>query len=194
MISGALIAWKKISTEIVKRNLQNAQDMLDVGQYEAAIEYYEKVLKVNNKCVQGYLGEILSFINMEDNEEARYVFENAIGVIARLSPKEVQEMKDIIVDIYCTAEQIYRGEYDFLLKVYEKAESIDPGNSRINQLKRICLSEGIDFFCEIEDFDSAINLIERHKNYINSADFALYETKVKREKQLSEDRHIISVC
>ncbi len=106
----------------VEKDLMEAQEALAMGEFDAAVSKFNKILKADPKCAEAYFGKA----------------EASVGV-PKMTPEEVMELYKKAVELE-PKNPIYQSSYaSFLLDIgrfneaeaaYAKAAEVDPDNAR----------------------------------------------------------------
>lgn len=159
------VGFKKLyDDKQVKISLSSAQKYYSVGDYYNAILEYEKVITIDKKNTQGYMGLINTFMLQENDLSAKETIEKAINI----KPKDPKLL--IANGFYLLKDDKNTDAINF----YKKALSIDPNNEQaLSGLYYAYMANG--------DSDAAKELIDNAiKNPKNINSFvinALCETK-----------------
>lgn len=140
-----------------------AESEFDSGQYEDAINYYDKVIELNPTSAKAYLGKALSLDALRKYDTALEFFDKAIEIDSEIA--EAYNSKGI------TLSNLERFEESF--ENIKKATELEPSNSKYHSDMAFALNNLGKFEEAIQHAEKAIQLNPRNDSAHSNKGFAL---------------------
>lgn len=94
----------------ISRQMDLGNRYLENEQYEEAILAFERVIAIDDRCVEAYAGAIEAYAGKGSQEELEAFYDRALAVVAELDEESVAQNMDNVVDIYLAADKVYETD------------------------------------------------------------------------------------
>ncbi len=161
--------------------LNIAQTYVAVGDYNAAIIYFYKTLKIDNNCIDAYVGLGNCFAKKNNYEEMLNNFSNVIkySLSKKINLNSEDDLRKVTLAIHYLETQenlsmesliklaesyFFLGKWDKAIKIYKKILNINPESSNIYYSIALCLfmlnknSEAINYLVMSFEFNPGIEM------------------------------------
>ena len=116
-----------------ERLLRLGHTHLDNGEYEEAIVVFEKVIAIDEKCVEAYAGAVDAYIHTEDTEGMTAFYDRALEAVDGWETEVIEENIDHVSAIYLAADNIYSEEPERVIAVLEKGYQVTEGETQLKE-------------------------------------------------------------
>lgn len=94
----------------ISRQMDLGNRYLENEQYEEAILAFERVIAIDDRCIEAYAGAIKAYAGKGSQEELEAFYDRALAVVAELDEESVAQNMDNVVDIYLAADKVYETD------------------------------------------------------------------------------------
>lgn len=115
------------------RQLDLGNRYLEEKNYEQAAVAFEKVIEIDERCIEAYAGGVEAYIAMSDTEKLHALYENAVIVIENLEEAGLESNINSVIAIYLAAEQVYPGNFEKIIDFMRKGYDITGKNADIGE-------------------------------------------------------------
>lgn len=117
----------------LSRQLDLGNRFLEEQNYEQAAVAFEKVIEIDERYVEGYVGGIEAYIALGDTDKLQVLYERALNAVENLDEVELQINTNSVVAIYLAAEQAYPGDFEKIIDIMRKGYDITSKNADIGE-------------------------------------------------------------
>lgn len=117
----------------VSRYLNLGNRYLEEQNYEQAIIAFEKVITIDERCIEAYAGGIEAHIAMGDNTGLTVLYDKALAALEELSETELAERMDSVTVIYLAVEQIYPENLEKITSILREGYDKTKHNANIEE-------------------------------------------------------------
>ncbi len=169
----------------LERQLAAGQEALDGQKYDAAIEAYDKALKIDGENLTAMKGSMSAYKGNADTGGLRLTFEEYRQVITSMEQEQKEQNINLLVDIYMMSELAYPEDMESRIGALKEGMEVTADNERIrNKLVDAYLSCASSK-TEEKDYESALDFYAEVLSLDASNDTAISERKTCIEKILN---------
>ena len=106
---------------------------LEEQNYEQAVVAFEKVITIDERCIEAYSGGIEAYIAIGDSTGLMVLYDKALAVLEELSETELVEHMDSVTIIYLSVEQIYSEDLEKIINILRTGYDRTKHNSDIEE-------------------------------------------------------------
>ncbi len=117
----------------VSRYLDLGNRYLEEQDYEQAVVAFEKVITIDERCIEAYVGGIEAYIAMDDNTKLTVLYDKALTELEELSEAELGEYMDSVTAIYLAAERVYPEDLEKIISILREGYDRTGHNANIEE-------------------------------------------------------------
>lgn len=133
---------------------------LEEGNYEQAALTFDKVIAIDDKCMEAYAGGIKSYQGLGDVEGLVDIYERALTVTIGLEEGELAESMETIVEIYLVTDDVYSDNPEKVVQVLEDGLKLTKDDRIENRLIEDYLDLASDYVDQ-DNYEKALEIYDR---------------------------------
>ena len=144
----------------ISRHLNLGKKYLIQQNYEAAIVAFNKVIEIDERCLEAYVGGMEAYLNTEDVDGTITLFEQARTIAGGLKGEALSNNIEYIEAIYLYAERVYMKEKNKIAEILEEGLLITDSQSIKEALTRTYIEQA-DTYTVSGMYKEALEIYDR---------------------------------
>lgn len=133
LVTLSLVGCGKSVEEQVQEQIDLGNKYMGEMNYEQAIVAFTKAIGLDRKCIEAYAGEIEAYQNLDDMENVRVLYENALVSIHDLPENILLAYKEYIVTVYLVTNDVFRDDVEKAAALLEEGFQITRSSLEIKE-------------------------------------------------------------